>query len=209
MRRANELASQANEQTLKIANRQFDFGKQQMIYTQAADVKIAIQAIYPEVPGPYLTVTFTNIGHERATSIHAYLTVLVRSEKTGNPLTKPQPLDLHPAYDLVPVGEGMVAMQANWTDAPQVPFHVSATEFDKMVEADAFLEAKGRLTYVDGFETQTQTLCYRLITFAPFNPRETGRSPTGQMVMCGDIFESQRRKILDEKRRWYLQHPKS
>jgi hypothetical protein len=198
MRRTNELAAQANEQTLKIANRQFEFGKEQLNFMQAADVRVSGGVGVFAIPGDNVTIDVVNFGHEPATKITITLEITKRYTKGERILGKVLHKVIYP-HDLVAVQDatGGIEMTSSNRDSQQIGVEFSANEIHQMIEGNIFVQAKGIISYNNGVEIVPHDICLRRMTFIAADPRDVNPpNPGGPFVQCGNPFDFQKANAL-------------
>lgn len=207
MRHANELATQANAQTLEIANRQFNFGQTQLIYTQAANLTATASVSFPP-SGSRVFLAISNFGHESATAIkvRANITKWSLGENAGKDriVDSPKLVTIPAPYDLVAIQE---PAEAGPNDAhrwlPEIPFNVSTEELKLIRDGDMFIQAKVSLDFFDGFRMVTgKEFCFRHMTFTPETPSHN--DPGGGMVVC-NMFHNERDSIIRAKKSYKTQ----
>jgi hypothetical protein len=175
MRHANELAKQANEQTLKIANRQYEFGQKQLIYTQAAQIDIQLNfqpgKLEPN-QGPQLpAISFylRNVGHETATNVRGVFAVRELTVDKEHAVRVITIKTVAVPYPMRAFSDFPNAMVGPFMHNDNYFFDVPDSEAQLLRNADRFIEVKGPLEYWDGFQKKTWPVCYRWVGYVPKN----------------------------------------
>jgi hypothetical protein len=165
-------ARHQTQRAVDLAFSQFDLTKQQMIRTQAAVLSPLLTMTINQNGSEEtrLQIDLMNNGHERADNAIAKVKVVERTVATdaliGKPLavTVTSPHGLFPIQDLDTLRRLGKDINNNYSETFTMP--LSDTLLKKIENADVTVEARGTITYNNGFGDTSNPFCLRYINYS-------------------------------------------